>query len=150
MKIGIDMCNFVCRWSQVLVFKRWREREVASGSRRSRVMVPMKATFGITEAEKSATRNVKSRNVNDVVDFCSFIKLFGCGRLVDVLLMLVYSPDVKRQLPGGQKTAARVTPQRITKSERNSAVLKNIFLVVVVVVVVAVVSVLNTESHLKV
>ena len=41
--------------------------------------------------------------------------------------MLVYSPDVKRQLPGGQKTAARVTPQRITKSERNSAVLKNIF-----------------------
>lgn len=80
MKIGTDMCNFVCRWSQVLVFKRWREREVASGSRRSRVMVPMKATFGITEAEKSATRNVKSRNVNDVVDFCSFIKLFGCGR----------------------------------------------------------------------
>ena len=41
--------------------------------------------------------------------------------------MLVYSPDVKRQLPGGQKTAARVTPQRITKSERNSAVLKNTF-----------------------
>ena len=74
MKIGTDMCNFVCR-SQVLVVKRWREREVASGSRRSRVMVPMKATFGITEAEKSATRNV-----NDVVDFCSFIKLFGCGR----------------------------------------------------------------------
>lgn len=79
VKIGTDMCNCVCR-SQVLVFKRLREREVASGSRRSRVMVPMKATFGITEAETSATRNVKSRNVNDVVDFCSFIKLFGCGR----------------------------------------------------------------------
>lgn len=66
--------------------------------------------------------------------------------------MLVYSPDVKRQLPGGQKTAARVTPQRITKSERNSAVLKNIFFLVVVVVVFFffVVSVLNTESLLKV
>ena len=118
-KIGIDMCNFVCRWSQVLVFKRWREREVASGSRRSKVMVPMKATFGITEAEKSATRNVKSRNVNDVVDFCSF-KLFGCGRLVDVL----FDAGLLARLPGGQKTAARVTPQKITKSERNSAVLK--------------------------
>lgn len=70
----------------------------------------MKATFGITEAEKSATRNVKSRNVNDVVDFCSFLKVFGCGRLVDVLfdaglLARCQTPIARRSKDGGKSHA---------------------------------------------
>ena len=49
------LCRFVGK--QVLAFKRWREQDTASSSRRFRVMGLTKASFGTTKAETSATCN---------------------------------------------------------------------------------------------